>query len=59
MKKTYIIPSMEAIELKMNNPMLAGSFTTNSNGDVTSGELINSDATGTSLSRGFDFDEDY
>ncbi len=59
MKKTYILPSMETIELEMNNPMLAGSFTTNSNGDVTSGKLFNENATGTGLSRGFDFDEDY
>lgn len=49
MKKTYIIPAMEAIELKMNCQMLAGSLAKGD--DVITNE-------NSVLSRGYDFDDD-
>lgn len=49
MKKTYIIPAMEAIELKMNCQMLAGSLAKGD--DVITNE-------NSVLSRGYDFDDE-
>ena len=48
MKKTYIIPVAEVVEIKTNQLLMASKM------DVLSGELENS---GDILSRGYDFDE--
>ena len=58
MKKTYINPNIEVVKIASQMQIMAGSFTTNGDGDVTAGELIDENATGAGLSRSFDFDDD-
>ncbi len=54
MKKTYINPTMVAVELQSNNHLLAGS------GGVADGDAPGAEYTSTdvSYSRSFDFDDE-
>lgn len=57
MKKIYLIPTMFVVKVQ-GAEILAGSFTKDANGDVTGGKLIDENATGAGMSRGFDFGDE-
>lgn len=48
MKKTYIIPVAEVVEIKSNQLLMTSTMTVNSTAELNSGDI---------LSRGYDFDE--
>ena len=54
MKKTYIIPELVAISLKMNQHLLDGSPTIQKSGEAGEGSF----GSGSNLGRSFDFTED-
>lgn len=58
MKKIYMQPELNVLEVKMQQIMAGSALNLNGSGDVTSGELQNENATSAAMSRGGLWDED-
>ena len=58
MKKIYLVPSTEIVNVTIQQMIATSPFTVNASGDVTEGELLNDNATGAAMSRGGFWDDE-
>ena len=57
MKKAYMKPQMEVVEIKMGQQLLAGSNVSNASGNVFSGNVYG--GSGDARARGYEDDDDW